>query len=108
MISVRRRLLLMLLHLIPNNVGPRMFGVLLPTITLLLDPSKSNPSPFHSLAVTQLLSFATMAPTDFKEATGKMDAAAREVLESSMRQALGTRANANQQTSKPQISLRSF
>lgn len=86
-----------------------MLGVLLPTIALLLDPSKTAPSPIHSLAVTQLLSFATTAPAAFKEATGKMDAAAKETLELSVRQALGANAaSTTQPAAKPQISLRSF
>ena len=92
-----------------DRTGSRVLGVLLPTIVLLLDPAKTTPSATHTLAVTQLLSFATTSPAAFKEATGKMDTAAKEALELSVRQALGANAaNASQPAAKPQISLRSF
>ncbi|KAH8115151.1 clathrin-coated vesicle protein [Phellopilus nigrolimitatus] len=92
----------------PEDFRARTLGVLLPTIALLLDPSKATPTPVHTLAVSQLLSLATVAPAAFKEASGKMDQAARETLEVSVRQAIGTNTPAGQTAAKPQISLRSF
>jgi hypothetical protein len=85
-----------------------VLGVLLPAMTLLLDPSKATPSAIHTLTVKHVLSLATSAPAAFKEATGKMGPTARETLETSVRQSLGAAGSANQQSSKPQISLRSF
>lgn len=89
--------------------GPRLLGVLLPAMALLLDPSKTTPSLVHVQTIAHILSFATSAPVAFKEATGKMDQAAKETLEVSVRQALGgAGATASQQSARPQISLRSF
>ncbi|THH07979.1 hypothetical protein EW145_g3009 [Phellinidium pouzarii] len=68
----------------PEEFRARTLGVLLPTIALLLDPSKSNSSPIHTLAVSQLLHLATISATAFKEATGKMDPTAKEALEISV------------------------
>ena len=87
-----------------------MLGVLLPTLTLLLDPNQSAPSPLHTQALNQLLIFASSSPVAFKEATSKLDQGIRERLESAVRSALSNKASAAmaQQTAKPQISLRSF
>lgn len=86
-----------------------MLGVLLPTMALLLDPSRSMPSTIHTQTVTHVLALATSSPAAFKEATGKMDQAARETLETSVRQAIGGAGSAaSQQSAKPQISLRAF
>lgn len=90
----------------------RALGILLPTITLLLDPSSTATVPkskMQALAVTQALYFARASPAAFKEATEKMDAVAKEALEASVRQALGANAAAaTQAAAKPQISLKSF
>lgn len=89
--------------------GVRLLCVLLPTATLVLDPNCSPPSPLHTQGITHLLSYATSAPTAFKEATGTLQNSTREVLETSIRQAVGGMGGAKQpQASKPQISLRSF
>ncbi|KAI5117719.1 hypothetical protein M0805_001805 [Coniferiporia weirii] len=93
----------------PEKFRARTLGVLLPTLALLLDPSKSAPSSVHALAVAQLLQMATTSPIAFKEATAKMEQDAKELLEVSVRQALGAGApSAGQSAAKPQISLRSF
>ena len=93
-------------------IDGRALGILLPTISLLLDPASSTTVPkskLHTLAVTQALSFARASPAAFKEATEKMDLSAKEILEASVRQALGANAAATSQTAaKPQISLKSF
>lgn len=89
--------------------GVRLLCVLLPTATLVLDPSCSPPSPLHAQGITHLLSYATSAPAAFKEATGTLSNTTRDVLETSIRQAVEGMGPAKQaQASKPQISLRSF
>lgn len=95
---------------IPEDLRVRAFGILLPTLTLLLDPSQATPPPLHTQALNQLLIFASSSPVAFKEATGKLDQATRERLESSVRTALSNKLSgtAAQQAAKPQISLRSF
>ena len=69
--------------------GPRLLAVLLPTMTMTLEPSAAQPSALHTLTIRDVLAFAAAAPLAFKEATGKLGAETREVLESSVRQALG-------------------
>ena len=101
-------------------LGPRLLGVLLPTISLLLSNNSSPPPPTISTTATsvanqttaQLLSFATTSPSAFKEAAGKLDASTRELLEHSIRRTMaGAGAGGlggTGQVAKPQISLRSF
>lgn len=96
-------------------VGARLLGVLLPTISLVLS---TNPAPTTATSITtqttaQLLSFATTSPSAFKEAAGKLDTSTRELLEHSIRRAMGGGADGlgvggTGQATKPQISLRSF
>jgi hypothetical protein len=93
------------------RAGVRVLEILLPTLTLLLDPSSTPPSPLHTQALNQLLIFASMSPVPFKEATAKLGQTTREQLESSVRIALSNKSSGTtglQQASKPQISLRSF
>lgn len=92
--------------------GPRLLGVFLPTISLLLSttaPSQPIAASLTTQTISQLLSFATSSPMAFKEALGKLDASTRELLEQCIRRAVGnSSASAAQVTAKPQISLRSF
>lgn len=88
--------------------GPRLLGVLLPTMTLLLDPSQTPPSTLHTQTVAQVLSFATTSAPAFKEATTKLPADMKETLETSVRNAVGGRKAPTAESHKPQISLRSF
>ena len=89
--------------------GPPLLGIFLPTLVLILDPSKSPSSPIHMQAVTHLLGFATGSPAAFKEAAGKLDQGVRDTLETSIRQAVGGgKAVPQVAAAKPQISLRSF
>ncbi|EKM52639.1 uncharacterized protein PHACADRAFT_186750 [Phanerochaete carnosa HHB-10118-sp] len=85
----------------------RLLGVLLPTMTLLLDPSRTPPSVLHAQTIAQALTFAAASPQAFKEATTKLPAELRDTLETSVRQALGKKTSASE-AHKPQISLRSF
>ncbi|KAG6853042.1 hypothetical protein C0991_007298 [Blastosporella zonata] len=87
----------------------RLLGVLLPTITLLLPTSQAPMAPVVSQTVSQLLQYATSSPAAFKDAAAKFDSATRELLEQSIRRAVGgTTATTAQSAAKPQISLRSF
>lgn len=103
----------------PNNecviftdfiAGAAALGVILPTLALLLDTSRSTPSPVHVQTVPIVLSLATSAPAPFKEVTEKLDTAVRETLQTAVRQALaGKQQQTSAQTSsKPQISLKAF
>jgi len=93
-------------------VGSRLLGVLLPTILLLLAPDPASQPLASSViaqTVAQLLSFATTSPSAFKEAAAMLDAPGRELLEQSIRRAVGGSTSMQNATStKPQISLRSF
>lgn len=87
---------------------PRLLGVLLPIMTMLLNPTLVPPSPLHSQSTAQILNFAASSPIAFKEATSKLSAETREALETSVRQALGGSKTTTAEAHKPQISLRSF
>lgn len=79
----------------------------MPAMILLLDPARTTPTKMHTQAVRQLLALAAMSPSAFKEATGKLEQQMRDILETSVRQAVGGRGPATD-APKPQISLRSF
>ncbi|GLB35175.1 putative clathrin-coated vesicle protein [Lyophyllum shimeji] len=92
----------------PENHRVRLLGVLLPSIALLLSNSQA-PNPVTSQTISQLLSYATSSPMAFKDAAAKLDTGVRELLEQSIRRAVGsTTSAAAQNSAKPQISLRSF
>ncbi|KAF8630901.1 hypothetical protein AX17_005259 [Amanita inopinata Kibby_2008] len=93
---------------VPEDLRTRALGVLLPTMSLLLSNAQSSTESVRSQTVTQLLSFATSSPSAFKEAAAKLDQPTRELLEQSIRRAVGGSAAAASAASKPQISLRSF
>ncbi|KAJ6526020.1 clathrin-coated vesicle protein [Mycena capillaripes] len=88
----------------------RLLGVLLPTITLLLTNPQAAATPVTSQSVKELLTYATSSPAAFKEAAGKLDPVTRELLEQSVRRAVGagSQSTTTQNAAKPQISLRSF
>ncbi|KAG6906802.1 hypothetical protein DXG01_012050 [Tephrocybe rancida] len=91
----------------PHRV--RLLGVLLPTIALLLPSSQAPMAPVVSQTVSQLLQYATSSPAAFKDAAAQFDSNTRELLEQSIRRAVGgTTSMAGQSAAKPQISLRSF
>ncbi|KAJ7168806.1 clathrin-coated vesicle protein [Mycena filopes] len=95
---------------VPEDHRTRLLGVLLPTITLLLSNPQAATTPVTSQGVKELLGYATSSPAAFKEAAGKLDPATRELLEQSVRRAVGggNQTTASQNSAKPQISLRSF
>jgi len=95
---------------VPEDHRTRLLGVLLPTITLLLSNPQAAATPVMSQSIRELLTYATSSPAAFKEAAGKLDHGTRELLEQSVRRAVGggAAAPASQNAAKPQISLRSF
>ena len=95
---------LLIIHMLS---GPRALGVIMPVLILFLDPSRQPPTPLHTQAVTQLLSLAAASPAAFKDATGRLEQSSKDALETSVRQALGSKGQVAE-PAKPQISLRSF
>lgn len=96
----------------PDDLKSRSLGVLLPTISLVLSNNPPAQGPVANLSnqtIKQLLAFATVSPAAFKEAAAKLDPPVRELLEQSIRRAVGGGASGPAQpAAKPQISLRSF
>ncbi|CAE6439107.1 unnamed protein product [Rhizoctonia solani] len=88
----------------------RVLGALMPPITCLLQVGDEKHGNLHKTAVTQLLAFASIAPAAFKEAASLMNQEQREIMESSIRQAVADQSKGNVQAaaSKPSIALRSF
>ncbi|KAJ7500292.1 clathrin-coated vesicle protein [Mycena galericulata] len=84
---------------VPEDHRTRLLGILLPTI---------HPTPPR--ASESFWTYATSSPAAFKEAAGKLDPATRELLEQSVRRAVGggSANTTTQNAAKPQISLRSF
>lgn len=91
-----------------SSPGPNLLGVLLPTLSLLLSKATGTPPPLSSQTVTQVLVYATASPAAFKTAADKLEPATRELLEASVRKAVGPATTTSQTSAKPQISLRSF
>jgi uncharacterized protein (DUF2267 family) len=91
------------------TAGVRMLEVVLPTIALLLSNSQTNTTAVTTHAISQLLWYATSSPSAFKEAANKLDISTRELLEQSIRHAVGGPSlSIAFNATKPQISLRSF
>ncbi|KAI0717727.1 ARM repeat-containing protein [Cerioporus squamosus] len=90
-----------------EDLRPRALGVIMPVLILSLDSSRQPATPLHTQSVSQLLSLAAASPAAFKDATGRLEPAMRETLETSVRQALGSKVPVAE-PAKPQISLRSF
>ncbi|KXN85058.1 HEAT repeat-containing protein 5B [Leucoagaricus sp. SymC.cos] len=93
---------------VPEETRPQLLAVLLPTLSLLLIRSNGTPPPISSQTVQQILAYATASPAAFKAAADKLDPTTRELLEASIRKAVGPTTTITQTTTKPQISLRSF
>ncbi|KAF8761979.1 Clathrin-coated vesicle protein [Rhizoctonia solani] len=74
-------------HVSEDN-RPRVLGALMPPITCLLQAGEDKDGNLHRAAVSQLLTFASTAPTAFKEAAGLMKQEQRETMEASIRQAV--------------------
>ncbi|KAG8776236.1 hypothetical protein FRC15_012050 [Serendipita sp. 397] len=95
---------------VPETSRQAVLAVLLPTLALLLDPSRSPLSSLHVQAIPIVLTFASASPGPFKEVTDGLDVGAREVLEASVRLAVSGRQQAasSQPSTKRQISLKAF
>ena len=89
-------------------VGIRALCVLLPTMSLLLSSQQSSTESVRTQTIAQLLSYATSSPVAFKEAAAKLDQSMRDLLEQSIRRAIGSNVAATSSATRPQISLRSF
>ncbi|KAF7309872.1 Clathrin-coated vesicle protein [Mycena indigotica] len=92
----------------PEEQKARLLGVFLPTITLLLSNPQAAATAVTTQSIRELLTYATSSPAAFKEAAGKLEPPIRDLLEQSVRRAVGSINTATSQTTKPQISLRSF
>ncbi|OSD03664.1 ARM repeat-containing protein [Trametes coccinea BRFM310] len=90
-----------------EDIRPRALGVIMPVQILFLNPTRQPPTALHTQSVTQLLSLAAASPAAFKDATARLEPSAKETLETSVRQTLGSKAQ-TAEPAKPQISLRSF
>ncbi|CAK9780383.1 putative clathrin-coated vesicle protein [Cutaneotrichosporon oleaginosum] len=78
---------------LPESAKPRGYGVLLPTLALLLDPAEQQPaSPLHLLATATMLGLAQSAPKAFKDATQAMPEGERAQLERAVREAVSARS----------------
>lgn len=105
---------------IPEAYRARFLGVALPTLIFLVSSPSGQTrqsggdaaSPMerlHSVVVNHLVSLATTAPQPFKEATGKLEAEQKEVLENAIREAIGGSSGGKAtKDTKPTIALRSF
>src|SRR5260221_3267174 len=72
----------------PLSLGLNALGLLLPVLILLLDPGRRPLTVLHTTTVNQILSWATMSPGPFKDATSRLEKEEREALEASVRQAI--------------------
>lgn len=87
----------------------QVLSVILPSLVLLLEPHQMPPTPMHKLAITQILQIASINPSSFKKVTLALKFTVREILEISVKHALGeVKLVTSEQIVKPQISLRSF
>jgi hypothetical protein len=95
---------------LPESAKARGYGVLLPTLALLLDPAEQPPSPLHGLATATMLGLAQSAPKAFKDATQAMPEGERAQLERAVREAVSARSGPvpQQQRGAAGIELKSF
>lgn len=101
---------------LPEEHKPRGYGVLLPTLCLMLDPPGStgqgqSPSQLHGVAAAVLLGLAQSGPAAFKEATMAMKDGERGELEHAIRDAVGQKqgaANGGVAKERKGIELKSF
>jgi hypothetical protein len=95
--------------LILVTIDTILLCILLPALSLLLSQDHGTPHSMHTLAISQVLSFAANNAEPFREAISKLDSSTQTILEASIRSALGRQGSSSVQASaKPQISLRVF
>ncbi|WVQ76597.1 hypothetical protein IAR50_006269 [Cryptococcus sp. DSM 104548] len=100
---------------LPEELRARGYGVLLPTLCIMLDPpgSSTGQSQLHTVATGVLLGLAQSGPAAFREATGAMGEGERGELERAVREAVGKSQGQNVPSGgvgkeKKGIELRSF
>ena len=95
---------------LPDTLRPRGYGLLLPTLCLLLDPPNTPPTPLHVLATNTLLSLAQNSPGAFKDATMVMEEGERKKLEKAVREKVESRSKGGPQgaAERKGIELKSF
>ncbi|GAA6032931.1 hypothetical protein JCM8097_000054 [Rhodosporidiobolus ruineniae] len=97
---------------VPVERRTQALSILLPTLILLLSPSSA--SPLHPLALNHLLNLAASHSAHFKEATAGLPADERQLLEDSIRAAVGkggrggAAAAGQGRTAEPKIELKLF
>jgi hypothetical protein len=75
-----------------DELKPRGYAVLLPTLSLLLDPGQTQgqaPSGLHVIATGSLLGLAQGSPKAFRDATMGMGEGERAGMERAIREAVG-------------------
>lgn len=98
---------------LPEDVKPRGYGILLPTLCLLLDPTGvEKPSGLHKVATNTMLQLAQNSPKAFKDATQAMAEGERAGLEKAVRDAVAqagsSAASGAGAQEKKGIALKSF
>ncbi len=95
-----------------EQVKPRAYAVLLPTLCLMLDPHGSS---LNTIATNTMLGLAQSSPLAFKDATMSMPEEERGRLEKAIREAVGGQGKAKaaigpgmQSAEKRGIELKSF
>lgn len=96
-----------------EDLRPRGYAVLLPSLSLLLDQTPGQSSQLHMIGTTTLLGLAQNNPKAFRDATMGMEEADRGRLEKGIRDAVGggsgqKGAAAGAGSDKKGIELRSF
>lgn len=97
---------------LPEDLRPRGYSVLLPSLSLLLDQSGQQSSQLHLIATTTLLGLAQSNPKAFRDATMGMEEGERGRLEKAIRDAVGGSAGrgggSRDAAEKKGIELKSF
>lgn len=99
-------------HINLNNIDKflesQVLAFILPVMILYLQPESKTLAYIHQQTLTSILSFASASPATFKHITSKLEGESRDILEISVKQALGSTKAVLSEASKPQISLRAF
>ncbi|KAI9492675.1 hypothetical protein BDB00DRAFT_420321 [Zychaea mexicana] len=74
-----------------------LLSIVLPTLTVLMDPSASETTPVHRTVVAQILTLATSTPLAFKDTVSELPDHVRIRLETSVRQSVMSNQEQQQQ-----------
>lgn len=80
--------------------------ILLPTVSLLLEPNTVPAPPTHSFAIQSLIQLASQDSNAFKQSTAELDPVQRSLLETCIRQSVGTTQPTSLVPAKPTIDLK--